>query len=322
MNVYYLGPPGTFSEEAAQYFARRLGMAVTDAVPVATISNVIERVYQEKTTSLAPQSVGCVPLENSIQGSVTMAWDTLGRICREEQERVSASPLEQRPTPLPGPTSPVIVASYTLTIEQFLLTVPDTDLMKVDEVLSHPQGLAQCADWLREHLPQASQIPVSSTADAARIVAARGNPNKVAIGPRAAGELYNLQLSSSPIQDASVNQTRFGLIALHGRKPDVANWCSGGRWTLSLVLAGVDNAPGGLYRSLQPFHKEGFNLTRIESRPSGSLLGEYLFFLDVEWPYERRLPEETPTWLEVEQELRDHSIQVVRLGIFPEVNCE
>lgn len=314
MKVYYLGPKGTFSEEAALYFARQLDIPESDIVQVETIAQVIERVYQEGRENTNSTALGCVPLENSIQGSVTMAWDTLGRICREEQ---SKAPMLENVWQVG--LSPTIVASVTLSIEHFLLTLPGTDVTAIEEILSHPQGLAQCTDWLRENLPSARQTAVSSTADAARIVAGEGNSHKAAIGPQAAGRLYQLNRSLKSIQNSSINQTRFGLIALNSSKPDVMKWFPRKHWTLSIVLTGVANAPGGLYQSLHPFHKQGFNLTRIESRPSGSQLGEYLFYLDVEWPYGNQRPEETAAWIEVREELAESSIQVVRLGWFPEL---
>lgn len=318
MKLYYLGPRGTFSEEAALYFAHGLQIEGTDVVEAETIAKVIENVYSAAKSRADETILGCVPLENSIQGSVTMAWDTLGRFCRDEQANNQG--LDSQPVASKWPSSPTIVASCTLSIDHFLMTLPQTlHLDEIREVLSHPQGLAQCGDWLHEHLPNARQTAVSSTADAARVVAEAGEQHRAAIGPKAAGRLYNLKLSTAPIQNSSLNQTRFGLVALNGRQPDVRNWATQGQWTLAIVLVGVANAPGGLFRTLQPFHEQAFNLTRIESRPVGSHLGEYLFFLDVEWPYEYQLPEATDAWIHVEEELRRSSVQVVRLGLFPEV---
>ena len=318
MKLYYLGPPGTFAQEAAFSFTERLGLANCEFVAEPTIAKVVERVhasYEQQEYAL-----GCVPLENSIQGSVTMAWDTLGRLGRE-------STTGERPWQGGGSesgigTSPTIVASLTLSIDQYLLGLPGTQLADVVEVLSHPQGLAQCTDWLHANLPQARQTAVASTADAARLVAQAGDLTRVAIGPRAAGRLYKLQDSVYPVQNSALNQTRFGLVALHAEVGVTLSLPTEAKWTLAMVLVGVDNAPGGLYRTLQPFHDQRFNLTRIESRPVGSKLGQYLFFIDVEWPYEFQQPDEIAAWSDVQGRLRQSGVQIVRLGLFPEIRSK
>lgn len=314
MKLYYLGPPGTFAQEATFYFSEHLGLANCEIVAEPTIAKVIERVHE--SSQQQQPALGCVPLENSIQGSVTMAWDTLGRLGRESATS-DAGGSDRR-----SGTSPTIVASLTLSIDQYLLRLPETQLEHVVEVLSHPQGLAQCTDWLHLHVPQARQTAVASTADAARLVAEAGDLTRVAIGPRAAGRLYRLHDSEQPIQNSSLNQTRFGLIALHAGTGVALSLPSGAKWTLAMVLVGVDNAPGGLYRTLQPFHDQRFNLTRIESRPVGSKLGQYLFFIDVEWPYEGQQPEEIDAWCDVQERLRQSSVQIVRLGLFPEIRIK
>ena len=187
MRVGYLGPPGTFSEEAVA----RLALA-TEGVPFPTFADAHAALRRGEVDA------ALLPLENSIEGSVGATLDLL----------------VQEPGPL-------IRRELTLPVDQHLLALPGTRLEDVQRVLSHPQPLGQCARFLRERLPRASLEPTLSTADAARKVA-EGGPGLAAIGARA-GTRYGLALLAERIQDVPDNVTRFVLLAQADEAPTGAD---------------------------------------------------------------------------------------------------
>jgi prephenate dehydratase len=147
---------------------------------------------------------------------------------------------------------------------------------RVSEVLSHPQALAQCSQWLGEHLPEALQLPTSSTAEAARMVA--GSPFRAAVASRRAAAEHGLAVLAYPINDVPGNCTRFLLLQRQeGRVAAEATHCS-------LAFSLHANSPGALLEALRCFAHRGLNMSRIESRPSKREMGEYIFFVDLELP--------------------------------------
>ncbi|HTT70866.1 MAG TPA: prephenate dehydratase [Anaeromyxobacteraceae bacterium] len=185
MRIGYLGPPGTFSEEALG----RCDLAkAAERRDFPTIQDAIEAVGRGEVEA------SLVPIENSLEGSVNATLDTLVhrpglRIRRE----------------------------VLLPIEQQLLALPGTELAGVTRLLSHPQPLGQCAAFLREHLPGVPQEAATSTAEAARLAAER--QGVAAIGSRAAAERYGLSILRESIQDGEGNTTRFVLVARADEKP-------------------------------------------------------------------------------------------------------
>ena len=173
--VAYLGPPGTFSEEAAQYFAAKTGMTpqLNPCVRVQDCAMAVE----DGTAAYA-----VVPLENSLEGSVHDTLDVL------------TTSVEL-----------LIQAELILTIEHNLLAV-EKDVHKIEQVFSHPQALAQCREFLRKNLPQAQAVPALSTAEAAAVVSQR--KDGAAIASKRAAERYGLYTLAENIQD-SENCTRF-----------------------------------------------------------------------------------------------------------------
>lgn len=307
MKLHYLGPEATFSHEAAVRFCDALDLDDVELVTEATIPQVVQTVADEESGS--GDILGCIPLENTAQGSVTATWDVLGRVARRP---VEPDPVREAALQLQ------ILASMTLPIEQFLITLPGTTYAELREVVSHPQALGQCAGWLAEHAPNARQTAVSSTAHAAEWVAQAGDRTVAAIGTRIAAERQNLVASERPIQDATGNETRF---ALFGNARVARIRPEGKRWTLSLLLVHVPNKPGGLLHALKPFYDHGFDLSRIESRPVGYKLGEYLFFVDVQWPHPARHAGEVEAWRIVRQALTEEGIEIIQLGLFPELSA-
>ena len=242
MRVGYLGPPGTFSEEAV---ARCDLAAGGEAVPFPTFADAYRALVR------ADVGGALLPIENSIEGSVGAILDLL--------------------VAEPGP---LIRREVLLPVRQHLLARPGVALAHVRRVLSHPQPFGQCARFLRERLPDAALEPTHSTADAARKVAG-GEPGAAAIGARAAAVRYGLEVLAESIQDVDENVTRFVLLT----PGDEART---GRDRTSIAFTLDRDRPGGLYEVLGEFASRGINLSKVESRPMKAVVGHYVFFLDFE----------------------------------------
>jgi len=246
MRIAYLGPAGTFTEDAL-----RDATPADDVEPLRTPTVhdailAVERGEAERAF---------VPFENSIEGSVRSTLDTLAF----ETEAVT------------------IVGEHDFQVRAHLIAREGVALDEVAAVLSHPQPLAQCARFLREQLPGVERRSVSSTAEAVRMVGEAVRP-WAAIGARAAADLYGCVVLQEGIEDEPDNVTRFVWIAPAGTP------VSGeGNWRTSLVFSelGADH-PGALVEALQEFSTRDVNLSRIESRPLRQGLGRYMFFCDAE----------------------------------------
>jgi prephenate dehydratase len=246
MKIAYLGPAGTFTEDA-------LGEALgdTDFEPLRT-DTVFEAILAV-TEGRADRALA--PYENSIEGSVRGTLDILAF----DAPNVS------------------IVGEHDYPVRQHLITREGVGLEQVEAVLSHQQGLAQTARFLRENLPGVELRSVSSTAAAVRMVSESPRP-WAAVGSRAAAALYGCQILREGIQDEQNNVTRFVWLAPAGTAP-----ASGERWKTSLIFDELgDDRPGALVDALAEFSSRGINLSRIESRPQRSELGRYFFFLDLD----------------------------------------
>jgi prephenate dehydratase len=249
MRLGYLGPPGTFSEEAVR--AADPG-AHDERVPFATIHETVMAV-QDGTVDRA-----LVPIENSLEGGVSATLDALA---------FDAPDVE-------------IVGETVLAIRNCLIARSDLSLAEIETVVSHPQPLGQCARFLRDNLPRATVRATTSTADAVREVASADRP-WAALGPSSAAALYGCRVLRDGVDDERDNATRFVWLARAGTSP-VPEGDLGG-WKTSVVFAGAgDQAPGWLVRCLSEFAFRGVNLTRIESRPRRARLGHYLFHVDME----------------------------------------
>jgi prephenate dehydratase len=245
MRVAYLGPAGTHSEEAL----RTSAPPEIEAVPVPTIYDAVMAV-QEGTAERA-----VVPIENALEGSVAATLDTLA---------VEASDVR-------------IAAEVVHPIHHCVVARSELSLSTVERVVSHPQATAQCARFLREHLPHAEIVSAPSTADAVLTVC--GSDDKsVAIGSSLAAKLYGCAIVASNVEDHPDNVTRFVWLARAGEVGEV-----GADPKTSLVFwGGGDQSPGWLVAVLSEFAGRGVNLTRIESRPRRTGLGHYFFFVDLE----------------------------------------
>jgi prephenate dehydratase len=247
MKVAFLGPAGTFTEDALRE-AAPAGVEV-EALRTATIHDAIVAVED----GLAERAL--VPFENSVEGSVRSTLDTIAF----DTEAVT------------------IVGEHDFRVHAHLIAREGVELEQVAAVLSHPQPLAQCAGVLRESLPGVERRSVSSTAEAVRMVGESVRP-WAAIGARAAAELYGCVVLREGIEDSADNVTRFVWIAPTGTATS-----GEGPHRTSLVFSelGADH-PGALVEALQEFSSRGVNLSRIESRPLRQGLGRYMFFCDLE----------------------------------------
>ena len=246
MRIAYLGPAGTFTEDALREAATDGGF---EALRTATIHDAILAVERGEAER------ALVPFENSIEGSVRDTLDTLAF----DVEGVT------------------IIGEYDYPVRAHLIGREGVELGAVEAILSHPQPLAQCARFLREELPSIEQRAVSSTAAAVRMVSESVRP-WAAIGTRVAADLYGCTILREGIEDEAGNITRFVWIAPSGTEPE-----GDAPWKTSLVFSELgEDHPGALVDALREFSDRAVNLTRIESRPLRQGLGRYMFFCDLE----------------------------------------
>ncbi len=276
LKIAYLGPAATFSHEAAR---KKFG-AEAEYHSMRSIPDIF------LTTARGEVDYGVVPVENSIEGSVTYTLDTFAR-------------------PDPELATLTICDEFYLPIVLNLLVAPDgpRQLSEIKLVYSHPQPIAQCRGWLLENLPHVELVEVSSTTRAAELVG--NNSQAAAIANRLAAEQYGLQLFAADLQDADFNQTRFLVI---GHEPlAVIEESQRGRYTTSIMLS-IKDRIGALHAVTSVFVKYGLNMSRIESRPSKQKAWDYFFFIDFSGHPAQ------PQVAKALQELSDETIWVKVLG--------
>ena len=240
----YLGPAGTFTEQALNSQADLLNYTLT---PTTSIPEVLRMVGDGRA------DFGFVAIENSIEGSVNITQDTLT-----------------------FDTDLLIQREVVSEIELNLLAHAGVGLGDVEMVLSFPHAIAQCRTWLAENLPEAATGAANSTADAARQVAEDRPPATAAIATSRAAQAYGLEILVPDIEDHPENETRFVLVAAEG-VPGPS-----GHDKTSLVVFQDADRPGSLLGILQEFAARSINLTRLESRPTKQGLGDYCFLIDLE----------------------------------------
>jgi prephenate dehydratase len=247
VKIAYLGPAGTFTEDALR--EAQAGEAEYAPLRTPTIRDAILAVEHGEA------DCALVPFENSIEGSVRSTLDTLAF----DAEKVT------------------IVGEHDFAVRAMLIGRHGIELKRIETVISHPQPLAQCARFLRDQMPNASRQSAESTAAAVKLISESEEP-WAAIGAQAAAELYGCTILREGIEDEDNNVTRFVWIAPSGTVPG-----GGEAWKTSLVFSELgDDRPGALVEALQEFSSRNVNLTRIESRPLRLGLGRYMFFCDLE----------------------------------------
>ncbi len=237
LKIAYLGPEGTFTQQAVnQHFGHSV-----QALGVTGIDDVFAQVESSEA------DFGVVPVENSNQGIVSHTLDRFVdsdlKICGEIEMAIHHNLLSQAPS-----------------------------LAQIERVYSHQQSLSQCKNWIRQHLPLAECIAVSSNAEAARRV--RHSPDAAAISSKSAADIYGVPILFARIEDRADNATRFLVIGRQLLTPS-------GDDKSSLLLAG-DEGPGALHSLLSPLANHSLNMNRIESRPARTGRWSYVFFIDVD----------------------------------------
>jgi prephenate dehydratase len=256
--VGYLGPPGTFSEEALLTGAE--GSAV-EPVALPTIYDTVEAL-RGGTVRWA-----IVPIENSLEGSINLTLDLLADDASEVK----------------------IVAEMVLRVSHSLIAAEMIALDRIETVVTHPQVPGQCTRLLHGELARARILPASSTAEAVRSVVAERRSGQAALGTELAARIYGGTVIRAGVQDREDNETRF--VWLAGAQdaaplPPLRAHPSG-EFKTSLVFWGLGaERPGWLVRCLDEFARREINLTKIESRPRRERLGSYMFFADLAAPLE------------------------------------
>jgi len=250
--VGYLGPEGTFSEEAL------LASAAPNAsrpVPLPTIYDAVMALRRGEL------EWAIVPIENSLEGSISVTLDLLAG---------EAGDVE-------------IVAEALLGISHSLIAAEPVELSEIDTVLTHPQVPGQCAAFLREQLAHARVLPASSTAEAVRTVARGRHQGHAALGTLLAASIYGGTVIRKGVEDRDDNETRFVWLGRIGEKEEPPLQPSAaGDWKTSLVFWGPGtDAPGWLVRCLDEFARRDINLSKIESRPRRERFRSYMFFADL-----------------------------------------
>ena len=242
-SIAFFGPVGTYTEEAALKYNSIKHNSAADLKPFPTIAGVVPAVSSGLTEE------GVVPIENSVEGSVTYTLDLL----------ISQSDLS-------------ICSEIVLPINHYLMAMPGTGMADIQVIYSHPQSLAQCRNYLERTLPRAQQIASSSNSAAVTDMKASSVP-AAAIAPKRAAALYDVEIIEPGVQDSATNETRFVVLARqdHPRTGDDKT---------SMCFSFPADSPGALHGALAAFALRNINLAKIESRPTKESLGEYIFLVD------------------------------------------
>ena len=241
------------------------------SVPMAAIDEIFREV------AAGAVHFGVVPVENSTEGAINHTLDSF---------------LEH---------DLVICGEVELRIHHHLLVGENTKTDKISRVYSHAQSLAQCRKWLDAHYPNVERVAVASNADAARRV--KGEWNSAAIAGDMAADLYGLTRLAEKIEDRPDNSTRFLIIGNQQVPPTGDDKTS--------IIVSMRNKPGALHHLLEPFHSNGIDLSRIETRPSRSGKWTYVFFIDFFGH------QHDPLIKDVLEKINDDSVALKVLGSYP-----
>jgi prephenate dehydratase len=244
LSIAYLGPRGTYSEQASLAFQAWLRANDQQDSQLQSYPSILQAI---KAVATGEQAIAIVPVENSIEGSVAVTLDALWQL---DTLRIQKA--------------------LVLPIKHALITYAEA-VHKIDTIYSHPQALGQCQQWISQHCPTVTLIPTRSTTESLEHL--DESPTTAAIASEWAANLYQVPVLVPGINDQPDNCTKFWILGQ-------AEYRQGTHTSLAFSLP--VNAPGALLRPLEIFAAAGINLSRIESRPTKRSLGEYLFFLDLE----------------------------------------
>ncbi len=246
LRIGFLGPEGTFTEEA---LLGEADYAAAEILPLGSLAEVLDQVEEGRV------DLGFVPLENAIEGTVRDIIDSLVfdfdlRIQRE----------------------------VVLGVHLHLMAPSGTTLADIERVASIPMATAQCRGFLTQKLPSAETLAANSTAEAARLLGERDpamtSRPTAAIAPRLAATLYGLDILAEDVEDHPDNQTRFVSLAKSGIPAPT------GHDRTSIACFQSADHPGSLYAILGQFAARNINLSKLESRPTKKALGDYCFIID------------------------------------------
>jgi chorismate mutase/prephenate dehydratase len=268
VKVAFLGPAGTFSEQAAKKFFFNTPATFLECPSIQDVFRAV---------SVGDADFGVAPVENSLEGSVNIVLDLLLnsslKVFGEIEERISHN----------------------------LIVKPGTKIEEIKLIISHPQALAQCKNFIEENLREVKIKECNSTALAVKM--AKKIKGAAAIGTELAAQIYGLEIAARGIEDWANNFTRFFVLSKIEAKPT-------GNDKTSIIFS-VKHKPGALYQALEVFAKKQINLTKIESRPSRRKPWEYLFYCDFEGHKEK-----TPC-NEALKELKKKCAFIKILGSYP-----
>lgn len=235
MIIAFQGELGAYSEQAIfGYFGK------VETLPCESFEDVFKNVSNNNC------QYGLIPIENSLAGSIHQNYDLLLRYRLH------------------------IVGEYFLRVHHCLIAMPGVKKNEINKVISHPQALGQCADYLKNLGVKTEQV--YDTAGSVKLLKASGKGSTAAIASRRAAEIYGMQILDEGIEDNSENYTRFLAVAIHPGKP-----ASKAKTTIVFTLK---NQPGALFKALSVFALRDIDLTKIESRPLAGELWNYLFYVD------------------------------------------
>lgn len=248
MKVGYLGPIGSFTYSATISFFEEV-----ELVSFPTIISALKEIEKETLDYVV------VPIENSIEGTVNQTLDFL---------------YHQSHVPIQG--------EIILPITQNLMVHPNwkNNLEDIEKVKSHPQALAQSQQFLADYFASAKQVTTESTTEAAKWLYEHPDAKVAAVGSKEAAKMYQLEIVHESIQDVANNQTRFWIVGkdkltTNVRKPKMI------RQTIGVNFS--ENKPGNLHKILSVFSWRDIDLTKIESRPLRTKLGDYFFLIDISY---------------------------------------
>ncbi|MFV0502932.1 MAG: prephenate dehydratase [Lachnospirales bacterium] len=237
--IGYLGPQGTFSQIAAEYYGTLCNELT---YYYKTIPSVVNALIDDKISSAV------LPIENTTEGSVNATVDSLIYIDN------------------------IFIESYLILPIHHNLLVKNNSL-KIEKIYSHGQALAQCSKFLFKNYPNAELIETTSTAEAARFIST-SDANIAAISPISSASVYNLNILHKDIEDEKENLTNFVKISKKEKACTI---------TTQTICFTTKNKSGELYRILDIFSLWDINMTRIFSRPKKGNIGEYVFYVDLEY---------------------------------------
>lgn len=245
-NIYYLGPDGSNAQNAMFRFLEICNIKVKNKIPQKTIKSSLDSLINDNN------SVCILPIENSIEGIVRETIDNLLKIKDDEIK---------------------IRGELSIPIKHLLLS-KSNDINTINKIISHPQALAQCSNYLYKNFKNAEIKEVSSTSYAAQKVSNENDKTIAAIANETSAKIFKLNILSSDINDEKDNQTRFYILGRQELNKTIKGKTS--------IIFSTKNESGALCEVLKIFSKHNINLTYIDSRPSKKKLGEYLFFIEMD----------------------------------------